>query len=122
MTSPLKADFEKGHVVYTPISEDLYHGFEGGFVDNVLVSIDARAQKYEVARDLMRRTLELLLERGRQRTPFVLEREVTITYQDTTTQLYRIVANVFLDPYYLPVIKQTGVNRAFSDAFSQGFA
>ena len=119
LVSPLESNHTSGHVVYNLVTEGVYNAYEGDFVDNILISIDARSESYINARDLLKQSYEALRVLGRHRARFVLDREPTETEFDPTTRLYRFIANVYINPYY-QIIDDTG-NRAFSSSFSLAF-
>ena len=122
LTAPLEAEQSDGHLVYIQISEEVFNSYEGDFVDNILLSLDVRSKEYLTARDLLRDIIDGFKTRGRGGSRFLVEQEPLVVDYDNVTFLYRFLMNVRINPYYQPPVKQTGLNRAFSPAFSPAFA
>ena len=120
LTSPLEANFETGHVVFTPITEAIYSSYEGEFVDSVQVSIDARAYAYTRAREVFNQSIQALSVIGFNSSRFLDEREPLNVLFDGTTDVYRFVSNLVVNPHYV-ILDDTGP-RSFSLSFARSFA
>ena len=111
----------RGHMVYTHIVDDFYDGYDGSFIDSILVGLDVRSEDYGEARDLLNRVLEALDTPGRRKSQLLVGRETISTEYDVTTRLYRFLVNVSINPYYTPRADTPLGNRSFSSAFSKAF-
>ena len=119
LVSPLEAG-HKGHLVYTQVIDDFFTSYEGDFVDSIIVTLDARSERYKLSRDLLGKALKALKVKGKHKSRFLLEREGYSSDYDTVTHLYRFRTNVYINPYFVPLDKL--VDRSFSLSFSRSFA
>ena len=119
LVSPLEANHEDGHVVYSLNDDEVYSAYDGIYTDGVNVTIDARAEKYVVARDLLNKCVDALGLVGRHKTRFIEDREPITATQDNATGLYRFLINATLNPNYI-FLEDNG-RRAFSNSFSRAF-
>ena len=119
MVSPLEADHVGGHVVYNQISERIYKGMEGSFTDTIELTIDARSEDYGTARNLLRQSIEALSVPGHSKSRFLVDRDIVNTLYDSTTEIYRFLVNIDINPYYV-FLPSFGA-RSFGLSFSRSF-